>query len=473
MRSPAVLSALLMSVAVCGGCVEGKSEVSTEEKQRLQAYILDQAPSDIEHKLGINYSDKVTLLGYKLTPQGLISPGQKLKLTLYWECKASLDEGWNLFTHVLDGSGERILNVDNVGPLREWRQTRQALWPSAWTPGRFYVDEQEFAVPRNVKTRNIQIVTGIWKGTERLAIRSGPKDRERRGIVANVALRGVAERERVRSTRVPRLRVDRSPTKTRIKIDGRLDDPAWKTARTTGPFVNVSTGEPNTNPDLGGWVKLLWTEQALYLGFNVQDARVVGGFDPKSQDPHLWTKDTVEIMVDPDGDGDNRDYYEIQINPQNLVFDSRFDSYNRPRVEPDGPFGHQQWSANLQSAVVVRGTIDDNSDRDQGYVVEARLAWQALDRAAHAPPRPGDTWRMNFYVIQQNSGVSWSPILGQGNFHKASRFGRVLWAEPGWSPPRDSYSPPPPAGSAGAQPRAGSSGKPRTPRRPITGRSGG
>lgn len=48
-------------------------------------------------------------------------------------------------------------------------------------------------------------------------------------------------------------------------------------------------------------------------------------------------------MIDPDGDGDNRDYYEIQINPQNLVFDSRSDSYNRPRPTPDGPFGHQDW----------------------------------------------------------------------------------------------------------------------------------
>ncbi len=39
-------------------------------------------------------------------------------------------------------------------------------------------------------------------------------------------------------------------------------------------------------------------------------------------------------MIDPDGDGDNRDYYEIQLGPQNLVFDSQFDGYNQPRVLP-------------------------------------------------------------------------------------------------------------------------------------------
>jgi hypothetical protein len=33
--------------------------------------------------------------------------------------------------------------------------------------------------------------------------------------------------------------------------------------------------------------------------------------------------------------------------------------------------------------------------------------------------------RMNFYAMEDNGGAAWSPILGQGNFHKASRFGRV------------------------------------------------
>jgi hypothetical protein len=32
--------------------------------------------------------------------------------------------------------------------------------------------------------------------------------------------------------------------------------------------------------------------------------------------------------------------------------------------------------------------------------------------------------------MKQNAGVAWSPILGQRNFHKASRFGKVTWAPP-------------------------------------------
>jgi hypothetical protein len=37
---------------------------------------------------------------------------------------------------------------------------------------------------------------------------------------------------------------------------------------------------------------------------------------------------------------------------------------------------------------------------------------------------------MNFYAMQNNGGVAWSPILGQGNFHKAARFGRVRFVGP-------------------------------------------
>ena len=95
------------------------------------------------------------------------------------------------------------------------------------------------------------------------------------------------------------------------------------------------------------------------------------------------------MMVDPDGDGDNKDYYEIQINPQNLVFDTQYDDYNSPNGNGKGPFGHEEWSANLTSAVVVHGTLDDDSDTDKGYTVEAKVPWASFTKAKHSPPQPG------------------------------------------------------------------------------------
>jgi hypothetical protein len=215
-----------------------------------------------------------------------------------------------------------------------------------------------------------------------------------------------------------------------ITIDGKLDEAAWQGAATTGPFVNVGTGREDPKQPTQGSAKLLWDDEHFYIGFEVSDSTVRGGWPEGAKDPHLWEKDTVEVMIDPDGDGDNKDYYEIQINPQNLVFDTQYDAYNAPNGNGKGPFGHEDWSAGLTSAVVVRGTMDDDADKDAGYTVEAKIPWASLGKAKRSPPAPGDVWRMNFYAMQNNGGTAWSPILGQGNFHRASRFGRVRFAAP-------------------------------------------
>ncbi len=144
--------------------------------------------------------------------------------------------------------------------------------------------------------------------------------------------------------------------------------------------------------------------------------------------PKLWTKDTIEMMVDPDPSGDNKDYYELQINPQNKVFKSQFDTLQQPNGGPNGPFGHEDWDPKLKSAVQIQKGPDG---KPTGYTVEAAIPWAAYSKAANHPPKPGDIWRVNFYAMKNNGGVAWSPILGQGNFHKATRFGKITWMAPG------------------------------------------
>lgn len=424
--------AALLFAFLVSACVGGSKEITAEERERLQQYVLEKPPADLPRKLSITFGEKAELIGYSVSVKGPVKPGDKVEFTLYWKLHQDLEPGWNLFTHVIDGAGERVLNIDNVGPLREWRETRQIFGPSDWQPGKIYADQQSFTVPSDLKSNKLQVVTGIWKGSDRLPVTKGPHDREDRGQVLTLAVRGAKASSRPVSTRVPLLRARKLPDGAKITIDGKLDDEAWKSAASTGGFVDVRTGRPNRSFPVNARAKLTWDAKALYVAFDVQDQDVVGGFEPKQKDPHLWTKDTVEIMIDPDGDGDNEDYYEIQINPQNLVFDSRFDRYNEPRKEPDGPFGHQQWSSQVDSAVVVNGTLDKPGDKDTGYVVEAKIPWKAFDKAKKAPPSPGEEWRINLYAMQNNGGVAWSPILGQGNFHKASRFGRVLFTTKEW-----------------------------------------
>jgi len=335
----------------------------TEPPEELKRFIVDKVPEGEKlTALNINFDDKITLLGATIDPGLDVAAGKRVKVTMYWRVDKALDDTeWKLFTHVLDGSGDRLMNIDNVGPLRHIAHNRQAWAPGSWVPGKVYVDSQSFTMPRKVKTSKVQIVTGIWRGHDRLPIKSGPSISDNRALIATLTTSGGAK-EKDQSP-VPQLEVSQIKKGNRVRIDGKLNDDAWQTAATTAAFVNVATGNPAPESPVQGTAKLLWDEKALYVGIEVKEQNVVGGFDKAQKDPHLWTKDCVEIMIDPDGDGDNKDYYEIQLNPQNLVFDSEFDDYNKPRTEPNGPFGHEEWSAKLESAVRVRAPSTTRATR--------------------------------------------------------------------------------------------------------------
>jgi len=387
------------------------------------------APSSIEMPISLGYvfGDALELLGAKVTPRQGLRSGVRVDVTLFWRKRAAVPSGFRLFTHVLDGAGERILTLDVAEGLRKSPGGLPAYPPSAWREGKVYIDSFSFWVPHGVRTDSISVVCGLFRERERMPITSlTPKPL--RGDRALVAKLGVTLPPVTTPANIPNLWVPRR--RGEIVIDGKLDDEGWLRSASTGSFVNVATGEASTADEVSGNAKLTYDEQALYVGFEVFDEDLRGGFDPAQPDPHLWTKDTVEIMVDPDGDGDNLDYYEIQVGPQNLVFDSEFDAYNAPHTEPDGPYGHQDWSAKLTSAVALRGTLDNAHDDDEGYVVELSIPWSSFSKAKRVPPTTDDVWRMNFYAMQNNSGSAWSPILGQGNFHKASRFGRVHFVPP-------------------------------------------
>jgi hypothetical protein len=468
----AALGLVPLSVA----CVGGKQQISAEDKDRLKPYILDAVPADAK-KTDVNFENKVHLVGYKIEPE-TAGPGANVKLTYYWRCDEPLDEGWRLFTHIQhEGFGQHD-GLDNVGPLREARGQAQVGGPDRWERGKIYVDEQTYTMPKDLKGPDSIVYVGIFKGDARLRTISGPNDGDNRAIVGKIKTGISAKPEQKRGANdLPEMQPMKLGAAEKITVDGKADEKAWGGAASTGPFVDVGTGKPNTAFPINGEAKLLWDDENVYVFITVKDPDIVGYFTNKEEQPKDWTatgqpmtwnRHTSEIMIDPDGDGDNVNYYEIQINPQNKIFKSQFDGYNKPKTEPQGPFGHEDWDPKMKTAVVVKGTIDNPADKDDGYSVEAAISWKAFEKGAkQLPPKPGDQWRFNFYAMANNGGVAWSPILGQGNFHKATRFGRVTWVTKEWLASAGDAGAPADAGAtrdAGAG-AVGDAGKPKaTPR---------
>jgi hypothetical protein len=210
-----------------------------------------------------------------------------------------------------------------------------------------------------------------------------------------------------------------------IQIDGKLDEPAWAGAAQSGDFVGPMTGRPSPESAVNATARVAWDDQHLYLAVVVRDPAPATPFAATEVDPHLWEKSSaIELMLQPGDPGDNRDYYEVQVDTAGAVWDTRFDDYNNPiTVGPDGRrrFGHQDWKSGIRQGASV--------DRSAGqYTIELALPFAALPAGRFpVPPRPGDVWRMNLYSFRdgQRDALAWSPTLGQGNFHLAARFGRL------------------------------------------------
>lgn len=221
----------------------------------------------------------------------------------------------------------------------------------------------------------------------------------------------------VAGTPAPVRRLTVAPT-----IDGKLDEPGWAAATALGPLVDPGMGEADRSTLAGTFVRAAWDDRALYLGFVVPDKAPDAPFGPAETDPHLWERaSAVEVMLQPGDPGDNREYFEMQYDTAGAAFDTRWDDYNAPIT--DGPagkvFGHQDWSSQAVRKAVVAG---------RGYSLELAIPWTALSSSRVAvPPRPGDVWRLNLYAFRDGQRVAnaWSPLQRQGNFHRASRFGRI------------------------------------------------
>jgi Carbohydrate-binding family 9 len=166
-----------------------------------------------------------------------------------------------------------------------------------------------------------------------------------------------------------------------------------------------------------------WSGDGLYLRFDAIDPSP--WHTMTKRDEHLWDEEVVEIFIDLDRSG--HDYYELEVNPANVVCDLRMIS---PWPDKKGDI---DWNLEgLETRVHPLG----GAGGTKGWTVTAFLPWKglrALPSAAHVsvPPKPGDAWRFNVFRIKKPGGpkspekdavfAAWSPPSAK-SFHDAGAF---------------------------------------------------
>jgi len=211
---------------------------------------------------------------------------------------------------------------------------------------------------------------------------------------------------------------------TPITVDGRLDEAVWRKTDTTADFVDI-TGDSSRAPRFRTTAMMAWDERCLYVGASIEEPNVWATLTER--DAVIFHDNDFEVFIDPDGD--THQYYELEINALNTVWDLLL-------VKPyrDGGPAVNAWDIKgLETAVHVYGTINDPGDVDRGWTVEMAIPWTSLCECANAtcPPVMGTFWRVNFSRVEWRTETVDGKIVKRTDAGTGKPLAEDNWV---WSP---------------------------------------
>jgi hypothetical protein len=192
-----------------------------------------------------------------------------------------------------------------------------------------------------------------------------------------------------------------------IMPDGRIIEESWQSAKWSEDFTDIEGGKKPV-PRFRSRVKMLWDETCLYIAAELEEPDIRGSL--KQRDTVIFYDNDFEIFIDPDGD--TRDYYEIEINALNTIWDLLLTG---PYRDGDDGKAISSWDIQgLKSGVDIQGTMNKPGDQDKCWTLEVALPWQVLKEcaASGSKPKNGDQWRFNF------SRVEWTVDVINGRYQK-------------------------------------------------------
>ncbi|MBI4026351.1 MAG: DUF4091 domain-containing protein [Verrucomicrobia bacterium] len=200
----------------------------------------------------------------------------------------------------------------------------------------------------------------------------------------------------------PRDAVMVASTKEPPVLDGSLDDPCWKAAVPVGDFLDPRTGGRAGDP-----TRLFFcaTDRHFYIAVEAS-SREGADFiaeERENEGPRFFEGSTVEIFLDPTGDG--RRYFHFGVNPLNARYDA----------DGNNALWNGEWRA---QAKAERGR----------WTVEIEIPFATLVPEGRMSPR----WRFNVARTDRfasgNSALHSFQDLGRPNFHQPARFGPLVFA---------------------------------------------
>ncbi|HRO44432.1 carbohydrate-binding family 9-like protein [Agriterribacter sp.] len=244
--------------------------------------------------------------------------------------------------------------------------------------------------------------------------------------------------------------------KDSLRIDGKMNEPAWGKAPWSAYFLDIE-GDAKPRPAHATRFKMLWNTTHLYIAAEMEEPHIWATLT--QHDQIIYHDNDFEIFIDPDDD--THDYFEIEVNALNTIFDLFLS-----RPYRNGGHLSTAWNAGgLQSAVYINGTLNNPGDTDKKWTVEMAIPFGALQKDNAAPEvKAGDRWRINFSRVQWDTEIVdgkykkkinpatgkpfpehnwvWSP-QGVINMHYPERWGYLWFAAEDAKKEKEAYGLPP------------------------------
>ena len=209
-----------------------------------------------------------------------------------------------------------------------------------------------------------------------------------------------------------------------MTMDGRLDEADWLNVPWTEDFVDIE-GDRMPAPLYRTRVKMLWDDDYLYIAAEMEE-------------PHLWAtyternsvifhENNFEVFIDPNGDTHN--YYEYEVNALGTEWDLLLTKPYR-----DGGIPVSAWHiTGLEKGILLKGTLNDPSDKDTLWRVELAFPWEILRECApgRRRPQPSEQWRINFSRVQWRLNVVGGAYVKRPDPETGRPYPEYNWV---WSP---------------------------------------
>ena len=173
---------------------------------------------------------------------------------------------------------------------------------------------------------------------------------------------------------------------TDVKIDGALDEAAWRGAARAVNFSETFPGD-QTKPAIDVTAYLTYDDDHLYVAYVIEDDPSAVRANLSDRDA-IWQDDYVGLILDPNGDGQS--LYFIAANPLGIQGDTRISPNN------------EDMGFNL--IFESEGKVTDT-----GYQVEMAIPFKSL----RFPNKDVQTWRGTFWIThprESRNTYSWAAI---------------------------------------------------------------